>query len=217
MPRHLPNFAEFSRLFAQARHAEGDGPLVPIYRELVADRLTPVSAYARIAKGGGPSFLFENVIGGEKGGRFSFLGAGRSTDLPFLNINKFTISLDTPANLSAGEVSVTGIAVANYGPVTISGSGASYTITLAQPISVADRVTITIGNAQIATYTRRVDVLPGDVNDDGVVDVRDSTLVRNQIIGISPPTAFGDINGDGTVDTTDYNLVRGRIGTKLPS
>ena len=38
----------------------------------------------------------------------------------------------------------------NYGPVTLSGSGTSYTITLAQPINEADRVTITIGNALIA-------------------------------------------------------------------
>src|SRR5947209_8128091 len=76
MSRHLPEFAEFSRLFAQTRDADGGGPLIPVYREMVADSLTPVSAYARIAKRGGPSFLFESVIGGEKVGRYSFLGSG---------------------------------------------------------------------------------------------------------------------------------------------
>ena len=80
------------------------------------------------------------------------LPAGRSTDMPWLGINKFTITLsDRPRR--QGDVTVTGITVANYGPVTISGSGTTYTITLAKAINLADRVTVTIGNAEIATYT----------------------------------------------------------------
>jgi anthranilate synthase component 1 len=50
------------------------GNLIPIYREVMADLETPVSAYLKIDTGG-PSFLLESV---EKGGRFarySFLGA----------------------------------------------------------------------------------------------------------------------------------------------
>ncbi|WP_152050424.1 anthranilate synthase component I [Tautonia marina] len=51
----------------------GQGPGFPVYRELTSDGLTPVSAFARIARPG-PSFLFESVVGGEKVGRYSFLG-----------------------------------------------------------------------------------------------------------------------------------------------
>src|SRR5262249_29856632 len=40
---------------------------------LTGDGLTPVSAFQRIERPG-PGFLFESVIGGEKVGRFSFLG-----------------------------------------------------------------------------------------------------------------------------------------------
>jgi len=40
---------------------------------LTGDSLTPVSAFGRIERSA-PSFLFESVIGGEKVGRFSFLG-----------------------------------------------------------------------------------------------------------------------------------------------
>jgi anthranilate synthase component 1 len=65
-PVYRPSFDEFRRLAATA-------PCVPVYRQLVGDALTPVSAFARVARGG-PSFLFESVIGGEKVGRFSFLG-----------------------------------------------------------------------------------------------------------------------------------------------
>ena len=46
---------------------------LPIYRELTADGLTPVSAFAKVARPG-PSFLFESVVGGEKVGRYSFIG-----------------------------------------------------------------------------------------------------------------------------------------------
>jgi len=142
------------------------------------------------------------------------LPAGRSTDLPWRGINKISITLSEPVTLSAGDVSVTGLSVANYGPVTISGSGMSYSITLAQPINSADRVTVTIGNANIATYTRRLDVLPGDVNDDGVVNSSDMVLIKNAMS--QPYNILDDINGDGVIDLTDYTLVRQLLGKVLP-
>jgi anthranilate synthase component I len=67
MPRYRPDFEEYLELRTQA-------PLVPVYRQLTGDGLTPVSAFPRIARGG-PSFLFESVVGGEKVGRYSFLGS----------------------------------------------------------------------------------------------------------------------------------------------
>src|SRR5206468_9203074 len=66
MAPHRPPFDDFAR-------RAGDARFVPIYRQLVGDSLTPVSAFRRIERPG-PSFLFESVIGGEKVGRFSFLG-----------------------------------------------------------------------------------------------------------------------------------------------
>ena len=50
MPRYMPDFPEFRRLVDEARSRGIDTPLVPVFRELVADGLTPVSAYARIAR-----------------------------------------------------------------------------------------------------------------------------------------------------------------------
>jgi hypothetical protein len=149
------------------------------------------------------------------GGRL--LPAGRNTDLPWYGINKLQITLSKSESLSAGDVSVKGITVLNYGPVTISGSGTSYTITLAQAITTADRVTVTIGNSGITTYKRRIDVLPGDANDDGVVNAQDLAVVRNDFAALgSTYNIFDDINGDGTVDINDTNLVGRFIGKKLP-
>ena len=50
-----------------------EGRSVPLYREVLADLETPVSAYLKLA-GDHPSFLLESVESSERLGRFSFLG-----------------------------------------------------------------------------------------------------------------------------------------------
>ncbi len=50
------------------------GNIVPVYAEIMADLLTPVSAYINIAQGKRHSFLLESVEGGERIARYSFLG-----------------------------------------------------------------------------------------------------------------------------------------------
>ncbi len=65
-----PNFEAITQL--RAIH----GPcMVPVVRELLADTLTPVSAFSRLTGGETtPAFLLESVEGGERLGRFSFIG-----------------------------------------------------------------------------------------------------------------------------------------------
>ena len=72
MSRHTP-FETVQKLAEKAR-------LIPIYRQVVGDTLTPVSAFCNAAWGD-EAFLFESVVGGEKVGRYSFLGGS-----PFLRI-----------------------------------------------------------------------------------------------------------------------------------
>jgi anthranilate synthase component 1 len=50
------------------------GNLIPVYREILGDMETPVSAFQKIDDGR-HSFLLESVEGGEKWGRYSFLGS----------------------------------------------------------------------------------------------------------------------------------------------
>ncbi len=64
---HVPDLGRFSDL------ARSHG-LVPVYRRLFADGLTPLSAFARIDSGA-CGCRFGSGAGGEKGGRYSFLGA----------------------------------------------------------------------------------------------------------------------------------------------
>ncbi len=74
--KHHPGFEEFRRLAARTT-------VLPVYRRLVSDTLTPVTAYCRIDDGRS-SFLFESVVGGEKVGRYSFVGSR-----PFLQLDAY--------------------------------------------------------------------------------------------------------------------------------
>jgi anthranilate synthase component I len=53
------------------------GNLIPVYREIMADMDTPVTAFKKIDDGS-YSFLLESIEGGEKWGRYTFLGASPS-------------------------------------------------------------------------------------------------------------------------------------------
>ncbi len=62
---HLPDLPRFEALSRQHE-------LVPVYRRLLSDTLTPVTGF-RLLDDGGSACLFESVIGGEKVGRYSFI------------------------------------------------------------------------------------------------------------------------------------------------
>lgn len=64
----VPDYKEFSRLAKEA-------VLIPVAKTVAADLRTPVSAFLGIAAEEPYSFLLESVEGGEKVGRYTFLGA----------------------------------------------------------------------------------------------------------------------------------------------
>ena len=79
MDTTTPNFSGFRRLARQ-------GTVVPVYRTVVADLLSPVSAFLKLApeafkgprmhgkQGVHHSFLLESVEGGERVGRYTYFG-----------------------------------------------------------------------------------------------------------------------------------------------
>jgi anthranilate synthase component I len=69
-----PDYKEFVRLSRRAT-------LVPVAKSISADLLTPVSAFLAVADGEPDAFLLESVEGGEKIGRYTFLGVH-----PFLRL-----------------------------------------------------------------------------------------------------------------------------------
>ncbi|MDD5127958.1 MAG: anthranilate synthase component I [Dehalococcoidales bacterium] len=57
----------------EIKRRSNEGNLIPVYREIVADLETPVSAFLKISRGG-MSFLLESVEGGQRLARYSFIG-----------------------------------------------------------------------------------------------------------------------------------------------
>ena len=73
----------------EVKKRKGEGTLIPVYREIVADLETPVSAFLKINRSGN-SFLLESVDGGEPP-FVPILPAVRATDR------------DNPASAQAGD------------------------------------------------------------------------------------------------------------------
>jgi len=64
---HCPDLESFRKL-------QGRAGLVPVYRKIIADLDTPLTLFAKVAEGQSHVFLFESMEGGEKWGRYSFIG-----------------------------------------------------------------------------------------------------------------------------------------------
>ncbi len=65
----FPQLDQFLELYRQFE-------IIPVYRRLLSDHLTPVSAFRLLDSGTDSAGLFESVVGGEKIGRYSFIAVG---------------------------------------------------------------------------------------------------------------------------------------------
>jgi len=63
------------------RRAAAKGSVAPVWKTLIADLETPVSAYLKLSEGEKYSFLLESVEGGERIGRYTYVGRD-----PFLTV-----------------------------------------------------------------------------------------------------------------------------------
>jgi len=87
---YYPDFTRFCQLAEQA-------DLVPVYRRLASDSLTPVTAFHKL-DAGRCACLAESVVGGEKVGRYSFLATP-----PFFEIEAYgnRVTVSSPSGVSA--------------------------------------------------------------------------------------------------------------------
>ena len=115
--RVYPSLAELGRMTATARHA-------PIYREVLADVETPVSALLKLGAGPG-SFLLESVEGGEFIARYSFVSAGLERSLAIYDDH-----------------------------ATYSGSEGSADLTYSDPLDLIDRMVAREGVARLPGLPR---------------------------------------------------------------
>ncbi len=70
MPRYFPDARQFARIAESC-------DLIPVYRQILEDRLTPVTAFEVLGRDE-HAFLLESVVGGERIGRYSFIATGPS-------------------------------------------------------------------------------------------------------------------------------------------
>jgi len=71
MRRYYPDYSEFEC-------ASRDAEIIPVYRQLLGDCLTPVSAFQVLGRDD-HAFLLESVVGGEQVARYSFIASSPST------------------------------------------------------------------------------------------------------------------------------------------
>ena len=92
--RHQPSLPDFRAL-------AGEHPVVPVWREVLADAQTPVGAFLRLEPRR-DAFLLESVEGGERWARYSFVG-GDSFGIVTAKDGKIAVEGDSPIAPGADE------------------------------------------------------------------------------------------------------------------
>jgi anthranilate synthase component I len=106
-----PERAAFHQLAA-------DYTVVPVWRDLLADLITPVAAFARLCRDDQPGFLLESVEHGERWSRWSFVGRNPRATLVSRD-GQLTCTGDLPADLDTDHgilVAVEGLLAAFRSP-----------------------------------------------------------------------------------------------------
>lgn len=112
---YYPSFEQFEKL-------SQEGNLIPIYREIMADRETPVSVLTKL-NASPYAFLLESVEGGEKWGRYTFLGADPQRIFRVSGADVLVQDGKTTQRFSHGgdPLSVLKSLMAGYRPVPVEG------------------------------------------------------------------------------------------------
>ena len=101
----------------------GRGNVIPVCMDILADTETPLSALAKVYSGAGPVFLFESVEGGERWGRYSFLGASAQSSI---RVYRDKVALEADGEVRAilhhgDPLPVLRSIMADYRPVSLPG------------------------------------------------------------------------------------------------
>lgn len=95
-----PGWEDFQRLVAAT---SGEVALVPVWRRLAADLETPVGAFLRLAQEEKSAFLLESVEGGERIGRWTFMGVRPRRTLEARN-GELTVTVGRHSKRQRGDV-----------------------------------------------------------------------------------------------------------------
>jgi hypothetical protein len=164
--------------------------------------------------------------------------AAPTAPLPWANVNQVSIAFDGDVTVDAGDLVVTGTRGAlPAGGFNYDAATRTATWSFAAPLA-ADRVLLTVpaatadpaldGDADGAPggdFTRRFNVLPGDVTRSGAVLADDFSQVKQKFFstpanpgtGLAAYTVFHDVNGSGSILADDFSEVKKRFFNTLPA
>jgi hypothetical protein len=146
--------------------------------------------------------------------------------LPWFNIRSLDIVFSEPVRFAPAGATLTGRSVAAYSP-DLSLAGSTATLSLPSALDV-DRLMLALsgqdpvtgvrdpaGNLMGGSFTKGLNVLPGDYNGDGFVTISDSISVRG-LIGklVDVNRIFADVDGDGQI-TQGLARVHYRVSSRV--
>ena len=211
-----------------------------------ADRAGPVVTHVHMGggawSGGFLTYLRANSLGSLTRGfavpPFAFASSAQPPRLPWANIDTITLRFSEDVTVEQGDLEVIGVNAPAYAVRDFRYDPATFAATwrLAAPLP-ADKLLLNLragtaaddaGNAG-AAFAQRVDVLPGDVNRDAVVNTADWLLIRNRMgrgtanlgsAAAKPPnnyTIYHDVDGNGVINGSDLLAARRHMGVALPT
>ena len=192
-------------------------PAVPDAVTTAPDTISPTVTRVLVASSAWSSD-FLNSLGGV--GYAIPDGPNQLRPLPGGNLNEVIIEFSENVIVAEGDLALTGVNVPSYGFSAFSydplAHRATWTISRNLPRdqllvdldgSTANAVTDMAGNRLDGDFQFRINVLPGDVNQDGTVDAKDlevlATNYRQSVLG----WANGDFNCDGVVNVLDLAVL----------
>jgi len=176
-------------------------------------------------------------------------GADQQTPLPWANLDQLTIQFSSDVQIGASDLELRGYDgtdyAANLTGFSYSNARQTATWTLSAPLtanrfeirlgdSVLDRTNVPLdgewtpmtdsfpsGDGQAGgDFNFQFAVLPGDINQSGIGDLRDVQALRRALlsdIGDADYPAQADLDGSGNIDIRDLQLLRDSLLTTLPS
>ena len=192
-------------------------PAVPDAVTTAPDEIPPTVTRVLVASSAWSSD-FLNSLGGV--GYAIPDGFNQLCPLPGGNLNEVIIEFSEDVHVAEGDLVLTGVNVPSYGFSAFSYDAvthrATWTISRNLPRdqllvdldgSTANAVVDLAGNRLDGDFQFRLNVLPGDVNQDGTVDAKDlevlATNYRKSVLG----WANGDFNCDGVVNVLDLAVL----------
>ena len=165
------------------------------------------------------------------------LPAVAGAPLPWANLDRLSLRFDGPVAVEQQDLLVTGVNVADYAIGSFAYDPATFTATWVLSAAVrADRLALSVpagavtggagpGGPPMPAFALALNVLPGDVDRNGAVNIFDTLAVRNRqgTSTTSPGTApntysvFHDVDGNAAVNIFDTLAARNRQGTGLPA